>query len=290
MAKSDLRGPSADALEALTEKLGPAKGIVPTVARLATKVTRIGNVDGPDMVRTGEDLFGVASVLRAEPGLRRTVTDASTDASAKSGLIRQIFGGRISDVAVDLVADAVERRWTRPRDLADALEHLAVVAFVDSAGDEADTLSDELFAVAQLINERDDLRTALSDPARSGADKGRLLSDLLGGKTLTATQRLAQQALAGSHRTVTIAIEEYQKIAAEAHNQRVATVYVAQALSDDEIGRLELALSNQYGRTVHLNMVIDPSILGGLRVEIGDDVIDGTVSGRLEDAQRKLAG
>jgi len=270
MAKSDLRGASADAMAALSDELSGASA--------------------SDAAQLGEDLFAVATLLRAEPGLRRVATDSSMDAAAKSGLLRQLLDGKIGAPALDLVASASEKRWTRTRDLADALEELAVVSLVNSAGDDAEQLSNELFAVGQLINEQHDLRTALSDPARSGSDKGQLLRDLLGGKTLPATQRLAEQALTGSHRSVTVAIEEYQKIAAAAHNQRVAEVHVAQELSDDEVGRLEAALSNQYGRTVHLNVVIDPSIIGGMRVEIGDDVIDGTVSGRLADARRKLAG
>ncbi len=270
MAQSDLRGASADAMAALGDELE--------------------GTSASDSAQLGEDLFGVATLLRAEPGLRRVATDSSMDAAAKSGLLRQLLDGKVSASALDLVASASEKRWTRTRDLADALEELAVVSTVNSAGDDAEQLSNELFAVGQLINEQHDLRTALSDPARSGADKGQLLRDLLGGKTLPATQRLAEQALAGSHRSVTIAIEEYQKIAAAAHHQRVAEVHVAQELSDDEVARLEAALSNQYGRKVHLNVVIDPAVIGGMRVEIGDDVIDGTVSGRLADARRKLAG
>lgn len=270
MAKSELRGASADALAALSEELE--------------------RTSSSDAAQLGEDLFGVATLLRAEPGLRRVATDSSMDAAAKSGLLRQLLEGKISAPALELVAAASEKRWTRTRDLADALEELAVIALVDSAGDDAEQLSNELFALGQLISEQHDLRTALSDPARSTADKGRLLSDLLGGKTLPATLRLAEQALAGSHRSLTVAIEEYQKIAAAAHNQRVAEVHVARELSDGEVSRLEAALSNQYGRTVHLNVVLDPSIIGGMRVEIGDDVIDGTVSGRIDDARRKLAG
>jgi len=270
MSHADLRGASADALAALRDQLD--------------------GVGDSDAARVGEDLFGVARVLRSEPGLRRVATDLSTDASAKSGLVRGIFEGKLSDQALDLVADAVERRWTRTRDLADALEHLGVVSVVESAGDDSDRLSDELYAVAGLVNDQGDLRTALSDPARSAEDKGRLLGDLLRGKTLAATSRLVEQALAGSHRNLVAAIEEYQKIAADAHGQRVAEVRVAQELSDDEVERLRSALSTQYGKTVHLNLVVDPTIIGGMRVEIGDDVIDGTVSSKLDEARRRLAG
>ncbi|MCW2846379.1 MAG: synthase subunit delta [Marmoricola sp.] len=270
MSNAELRGPSADALADLSEQLE--------------------GVSGSDAAQLGEDLFGIAALLQDEPGLRRVVTDAAVDAPAKSGLIRQVLDSKVGAKALDLVADGVERRWARTRDLADALEHLGVVAVVNSAGDDQSRLSDELFAVGELIDAQPDLRTALSDPARSREDKARLLHSLLDGKTLAATLRLAEQALSGSHRSVTVAIEDYQRIAADAHGQRVAEVVVAQEMSDAEVGRLEAALSNQYGRTVHLNIVVDPDIIGGMRVEIGDDVIDGTVSGRLADARRRLAG
>ncbi len=270
MSKADFRGASAEALAALGERVEAGRS--------------------EDAAELGADLFGLAEILRSEAGLRRVATDISMDASAKSGLVRQIFEGKVGAAALDLLAEAAERRWTRTRDLADALEHLGVVAVVDSAGDDSERLSDELFEVGRLVGAEPDLRTALSDPARSTTDRARLLGDLLEGKTMPATRRLAEQALAGSHRSVTAAIEEYQRIAADAHDQRVAEVRVATTLADTEIERLRQALSQQYGRTVHLNVVVDPAVVGGMRVQIGDDVIDGTVSSRLDEARRRLAG
>jgi F-type H+-transporting ATPase subunit delta len=70
----------------------------------------------------------------------------------------------------------------------------------------------------------------------------------------------------------------------------VATVRVARPLSDADRRRLTEALSRTYGREIHLNVVVDPEVIGGIRVEIGDDVIDGTVSSRLDEARRRLAG
>ena len=273
MARSDLRGPSADALADLSEKLGRGDASA-----------------GQDLSQVGEDLFAVARLLRQEASVRRMVTDVSTESAAKSGLVRQLFEGKVSAPALDLLADAVERRWTRTRDLADALEHLGVLAVVGSAGDDASRLSDELFSVGQLLEDEPDLRSALSDPARSTQDKSALLGTLLEGRTLPATLRLVQQALAGTERTVSIAIEEYQKIAADAYGARVATVRVAKELTAGDQERLATALSRQYDRPVHLNVILEPDLIGGMRVEIGDDVIDGTVSSRLDDARRRLAG
>ncbi|WP_134742086.1 F0F1 ATP synthase subunit delta [Nocardioides sp. 503] len=241
----------------------------------------------------GQDLFGVAGVLRSEPALRRLATDVSTDSGAKAGLVRSIFEGKVDQVALDLVADAVSRRWTATRDLADALELLGVIAVVRSAGDQpaqASRLADELFVIGQTVNDNPELRSALGDPARSIDDKRSLLRGLLEGKVLPESLVLAEQALSGAYRTVGLALADYQKVAASVHEESVAKVRVAQELSDDERSRLQRALTRQYGREVHLNVVVDPSLLGGMRVEIGDDVIDGTVAGKIDEARRKLAG
>lgn len=243
-----------------------------------------------DAGAVGRDLFGVADLLRAEPALRRVATDASVPGEAKAGLLREVLAGKVSDPAASVVATAVAQRWTASRDLADALERLGVVSVVQSAGGEAGRLEDELFAFAQVVSSHPELRDALSDPARSRDDKTRLLDDLLGDKVLPATVVLAQQSLAGSYRTVGVALADFQKVAAEVRGQGVATVHVARPLSDTDRQRLAGALSRTYGREIHLNVVVDPAVIGGIRVEIGDDVIDGTVSSRLDDAGRRLAG
>ncbi len=269
-----MRGASSDSLATLTESLGAA-------------------VDGgADAVRLADDLFGVSRILRTEPGLRRTATDVSLNAKAKSDLVRGIFGEQLSEPALDLVAKAVGLRWAGTRDLGDALEHLGVVAVVkgaDQAGD-GDRLEDELFSFGRMVTVNPDLRDALSDPLRSADDKRALLHGLIDGKVIGATLRLAEQATAGTHRTVSAAIEEYQRVAAANRNRLVATVRVARELSEQDLERLQSSLAGQYDRPVHMNVVVQPELIGGIKVEIGDDVIDGTVVSRLDEARRRLAG
>lgn len=290
-----MRGPSADAQAALVDELTPATGVRSALSRLASKVTGNdaplgeGDIDGDQMAG---DFFGVADVLRREAALRRTLTDGSLPAEAKAGLARSVFADAVAPSSMQLVASAVGHKWTAPRDLADALEHLAVVAVVKAAESrgEADALEGELFTLERLIADNPPLRDALSDPVRSRADKQALVEDLLGGRMTPAAVRLAQQSVSGSHRTVALAIAAYQKIAADHRDRLVATVRVARDLSESDVRRLSDALQRQYGRTVHLNVLLDPDVIGGLRVEIGDDVIDGTVASRLDDARRRLAG
>jgi F-type H+-transporting ATPase subunit delta len=269
----DLRGASAEAVTALSSELETA-------------------VSGSEEVAASvaDSLFSVAQTLRGEPALRRFATDGTVPAEAKSGLVRQVFGGKVHDTALALVTSAVAKRWTRASDLASGIERLGELAAAHSAGDQSSRLSDELFAVNRAVQDHPELRDALSDPARSNEHKSALLDGLLGGKALPATLILAKQALAGTYRTVSAALGEYQKVAASVKGEGVATVRVAKPLSDADVDRLAAGLARRFGRPVHLNVLVDPEVLGGIKVEIGDNVIDGTIATRLDDARRALAG
>jgi F-type H+-transporting ATPase subunit delta len=269
-----MRGASADSLAALTDALGSTVAV------------------GADAYQVADDLFAVSDLLRREPSVRRLATDQSLASDAKAGFVRQLLGEQVSGASMELVATAVGRRWAATRDLSDALEQLGVITVVRAADAEghADALEDELFGFGRLVSENPELRDALSDPVRSMTDKRALLHSLLDGRATAATIRLAEQSIAGSHRTVAVAVKEYQKVAAEHRSRLVATVRVARELGDADKQRLEGALSGQYGRDVHLNVVVDPEVMGGMKVDIGDDVIDGTVASRLDDARRRLAG
>lgn len=270
-----MRGSSTEALEQLMEELGSS---------LSQDAAAGYDVAG--------DLFAVAAVLRGEPSLRRVLTDVSVGSEAKAGLVRSVFSGKLDDRALDLVASAAGQRWAAMRDLGDTLERMGVVAVVraaDAAG-EADALEHELFMVSRLVTDNPSLRDALSDPARNVEDKQQMVRSLLEGKVARGTIQLAEQAVSGTYRTVVLAIEAYQKMAATERDRLVALVRVARPLTDQESERLATALGHHYDRRVDLNELVDPDVLGGIRVEVGDDVIDGTVANRLEEARRRLAG
>ncbi len=264
---------------------GSAEAVVALTGQLRSELT-----DPALAAAVGEDLYAAATVLRREGTLRRFATDASVPADARAGVVADLFRGKVGEqVSLDLLTAAARRRWTAGRDLPDALEQLSVVARVIASGDPG-RLSDELFAFAGTVQDNPELRDALSDRTRSPEERATLVDSLLGGKVLPATLALAKQALGGSYRTVTVALDDYGQLIAAAAEERVATVRVARPLTEADERRLQAALSRQYGREVHLHVVVEPEVLGGIKVEIGDDVIDGTVSSRLDDARRRLAG
>jgi F-type H+-transporting ATPase subunit delta len=274
MAQSlGLRGPSADAFSVLEKELDGS----------------LREVGSRKAAEVGANLFDLAALVRQEPRLRRALTDVSAESDAKAELAQALFGGKVDDIASGLASTAARQRWTAPRDLGDSLEHLGVESMVRSA-DDPGRVADELFAVERMLHDQPQLRDAVADPMRSVADKQALLQSLLEGKTLSATTRLVTLAVGGGHRTVPLALAEYQKVAAALQNGRVATVRTARPLTEDETNRLGQALTRQYNRNVHLNVLVEPDLIGGLRVEIGDDVIDGSVANRLDDARRRLAG
>jgi F-type H+-transporting ATPase subunit delta len=266
-----LRGASADAL-----------------AELSQQATRTRTLD--EAATLGSQLFGIASVVRHDVALRRALTDSSVEGDSRAGLANAVFGTALDEPAMKLLADAASRRWIASTDLPDALERVAVAATVRSAGASGKQVGDELFAVRQMINDNPSLRGALSDHSRTAEDRSALLLALLDGKTLPATGVLVGQAVTRERGTVESALQEFLDLAADALEEGVATVHTARELSSDEQQRLAAALGQQYGRDVQLHVVVDPELIGGLRVEIGDDVIDGTVVSRLDEARRRLAG
>ena len=153
-----------------------------------------------------------------------------------------------------------------------------------------DDIEDELVHFARIVELSRGLRQALGDPSKAVAQRVVLLDDLLRGKVLPATARLAAYVLrAGHSRDLVGTLEWVAGLAAEERGRRVAEVRSAVELEDDEYSRLVEALERTAGHPVEVRVQIDPSLLGGMAVEIGDTVIDGSVRHRLDQLREALA-
>ena len=243
--------------------------------------------------RLGNELFAVTGLLDTEHGLRRALSDPGKPAAEKGAVAGALLHGKISERAESLVVAAVESRWASAGDLADALEQLAIEAMVLSAEAEGrlDDLEDELFRFGRVIAGQPELRAALASSWLPEQRKRDLLGTLLQGKVAAVTQNLIDQIVAHPRgRTLNASLELCADIAARRREQLIAEVRSAVELSADQRRRLAAALAETYGHAVHLNVVLDPSVIGGISIQIGDELIDGTAASRLAAVRRRLAG
>ncbi|ADB34065.1 ATP synthase F1, delta subunit [Kribbella flavida DSM 17836] len=240
----------------------------------------------------GAELFSVAKVLDTNGALRRALTDPARSADSRTGLVRQLFDGKVSAQTLEILTAAVAGRWVSSRDLGHALDQLSVqaeVAYADQAG-KLDELEDQLFRLDRVVAVERELAGKLSDRSIPLAPRQELIRGLLQGKADAVTVRLAERAVDGRGRGFAASLRAYQVEAAARRHASIATVRVATDLTEAERGRLAELLGRQYGRQIQLNVIVDPSVVGGVRVDIGDEVIDGTIAARLDEAQRRIAG
>lgn len=256
---------------------------------LQTVVAKVQGAPAPaDLPGLSDDLFAVVDALDSSVSLRRALTDPGTSVERRQQLAHNLLDGKVSKTAVDLVARAVGLRWAGGRALTTAVERQAVRAqlLVADASGQLEETEDELFRFSRLVESTPALRAALADQNTELGGRQSLVDDLLTGRAGPATVVLAKRAVAARERTFAHTIEGFVTLAAAQKNRIVATVRVARSLSAEQRDRLQASLSKQAGRAVALQEILDPSVLGGIRVELGDEVVEGTVAGRLQSARR----
>jgi len=250
-------------------------------------------VSDPGVAATvGDELFAVVALLDREPAVRRALADSTAVPAARTGLVRDLFGRRVSPATLDVLTGLASAHWSVPRDIADAAEELAVLATAASAADpgQLDDVEDELFRFGRIASAEPELIAALSSPRYPDEQKRELLNALLEGKVAPPTLRLVTQAVVNPRgRNLEANLADYARLVAEWRQRLIAVVRVAAPLSDRQRERLVAALTAIYGRGIQLNVVIDPQVVGGMSVQIGDELIDGTLSSRLAALRRHWA-
>lgn len=244
----------------------------------------------PLTATVADELFAVVDLFEQEPSLRRALTDPSAPDSARRDLVGEILAGRLSAATVKVVEAGAGMRWGGATGLIGAVERQGVRALISIAQSDGvlDAVEDELFRFARVVAGDRPLRAALADQSIPLATRQELVADLLSGRAHQLTVALAQRAVAARHRTFDLTVDAFLALAAQARNRAIATVTVARPLPDDQRDRLQRALVAQLGRDINLHVVVDPDVLGGVRVKLGDEVIEGTVVGRLAEAERQL--
>jgi F-type H+-transporting ATPase subunit delta len=249
-------------------------------------------VTAAQLATVADEILSVAGLLRAQPRLRRALTDSARSGDQRAELLRSLLSGKLSEITVDTLATLVAGRFGAPSELLDATERLGVEALLDSgdrAGDLAD-IEDELFRFGQIVSGSGELAVTLSDPGAPSGRRVKLVEDLLKGKAKPATLRLVEVALEGfGGRSFDGSLTRLVEMTAAKRDRQVAYVVVAKPLTDSEEQALASKLSDIYGRQVSLKIDVNPAVIGGVSVKVGSDLYDGTILRRLNEARQAFA-
>ena len=252
-----------------------------------------GDLDDSGLQQLSDELFSVVTILAGPGGVRRTLSDPAIDAARKEQFADTLFGERVSPTSVELLKQVARTRWAEPRDVVDAVENLAVeVALVRAErDDQLDEVEDGLFRLERILASEHELRAALTNRLLPDDRKLQLLHRLLDDKVAGVTFTLVERAvIAPRGRTIERVLRDYSELAASRRERLIARVTTAIQLTEDQQQRLTEALRTSTGQDVRLQLIVDPNLVGGVTVRIGDEQIDGSVVRHLTEARRQLGG
>lgn len=265
-----------------------------SLSQARTRLHELSSTKGTDLGALSTDLFGVVELLVNELPLRRTLADTATPAPAKKALLAALLSERVGAPALDLLTELTASRWSRSRDLVDAVETLAVLASFEQAQADGnlDDVEDELFRFSRIVEREPALREVLADQEQSAERRQGLLNGLLEGKVSPVALRVISAATVQTHgrRPLIEALDAFAKLAADLRERLNARVTVAVAPDADQLERLAAGLGRLYGKPVGLRVEIDPDLVGGLVIRVGEQILDASITRRLDVARRGLAG
>jgi F-type H+-transporting ATPase subunit delta len=244
-----------------------------------------------DLQQLGDQLFAITRLVSGQLALRRALADPAAPEQARTGLLRQVLGGKVGASALEVATGLVASRWSTTLDLVEALENVARRAVLGVAEKDGtlDDVEDELFRFGRILDREPQLNSLLADTNQSEEGRTGLLDAVLGDKVTPVVAALLRQTVRlprGRH--LDLAAEELAELAAARRHRYVARVRTAVALTPQQEQRLAASLTRLYARPMSLQIELDEHLLGGLVVEVGGELIDGSVAGRLAAAQRSL--
>jgi F-type H+-transporting ATPase subunit delta len=244
-----------------------------------------------------DELFGILRIVDASAGLRRAMTDPSRESEDKSALVQRLLAGKASSDAIEIVSSLAQLRWADARNVSDALETLAATVAIavaeqsDGSGlGGLERLENDLFSFNRAVEDSHELQAALSEPQASPEAKRALALKLARGASEEARLLIGQAVAVPRGLRATELIKRFAALAAKRQQRWIAEVEVARPLSDDQFERLQSGLNRLYGRELKITTAVDPQLLGGVRVTVGDEVLDASTLARLTELRRQMAG
>ena len=266
-------------------------------SRIADRVSRDSLApklrdSGEDAWRIGNELFTITSALDHNIQLERALTDPSRPVEDKVAVVKTLIGDQAHPLVMEIMSDLVSRRWSRVSDIANAVEDFGVDGMMYYADYTNTTLqvSIELAELHSALLNLPVVRTKLYDATVSSEARVKLLYSLIGDADFTkVTKRLAEHATCNLRnrrylQTIQWLINKFSRHMGDS----MVTVTTATPLSKEQVEKLIAIYSAKTGHPVHINSVVDPTVMGGMRIQVGDEVTDNTVVAQLQHLQRTV--
>ena len=273
--------------------------------------------------QAASELRAVAELVDANNELTLALNDGSVPTAARRAVLDDLLEGKVLPEVRRLVHQAVtvvpaseveaSFHWlatqlavAAERDPADAdrrdelvmlgrlasrhrVAGYAAAVFEGVTTPELEEIEDQLFRFARTVEGNRALRSALGDRDLPVPVRQQVIADLLGDQVLEATKRLAAFAVRGGRaRDIVTTLDALVEDAAHARGWRVARVRSADQVDDTRRQSLGEALGRLTGGPVELQVTVDPQLLGGVVVQVGDLLVDGSTRHRLDELKEHL--
>ncbi len=236
------------------------------------------------------EIFAAANTIQSHRGLSRALTDPSRTEDDRAVLARGVFSGAVSGEVLDLLSGLVRERWSKEKDLVTSLGELAVQSALAGAQrqGELDVVEEQLYRTVRILRDNRDLRVALADRGHPVARRSALAQQIFTGIEPSVRLLIGRAVELAPAQPLIRSLSHYIDSAADRAKRLVASVTVAAPLTRQQEERLTRILSARYGQDVNVHTAIDTSIIGGMHIRVGEDVIDGTLVGRLKEVRQAL--
>lgn len=275
-ASARMRAASRAAFDAVTEGFDQAAG----------------DLDADDLTTLADELASVVRLLIAEPTLAKHLAQPADDSAAKVRLVERLLSDEVGAPAVDVVKIAASQRWSADSDLVDGVEHTARLALLKRAELEGrvDEVEEQLFRFGRVLDSEPRLTALLTDYSTPVDGRIALLDKVIDGSGVDGTAAALLSQTIGQLRGARAdqAVIDLAELAVTRRGEVVGHVAAAADLSEEQRMRLVELLSRIYGQSVSVQLHVEPELLGGLSITVGDEVIDGSIASRLAAAQNQL--
>lgn len=245
-----------------------------------------------------DDLFALSDLVQGSSRIALALTDPARSLEDRVRLL-QTLADNLSEVALTTVEGALSAAPSA-QELPTVIETLGECAVQRGAQAEgkAIEIADEIFSLERFVRANQQVRSALSDRNREPKYRVRLLQELFGSSLSRPATTLALRAVSAVSRdskledsvSLTGNLRHMRRDLAAAGDTVVATVQVATPLADAQAERLRDILSRRYQKNIHLQVSVEPSVLGGMKVRVGSQIFDGSLATIIQETKQKLAG